>query len=57
MSERRARQAIVVGAVLVAAGLAALGARGGALAGVVLLVGWIELVYAIHAFGRAGGGP
>ncbi len=55
MNERHARQAIVVGAALVAAGLAALGAWGGAVAGVLLLVGWIELVYAIHAFGRAGG--
>jgi hypothetical protein len=56
VSERRARQAIVVGAALVAGGIAALGAWGGVAAGVVLLVGWLELVYAIHAFGRAGGG-
>jgi hypothetical protein len=54
MSEKRARAAIAVGALLVGAGLAALGAWGGVAGGILLLLGWVEMVFAVHAFGRAG---
>ncbi len=55
MSEHRARQVILAGAILAAAGVGALGAWGSLAAGLLLLLGWITLVYGVHAFGRAGG--
>jgi hypothetical protein len=54
--ERRARIAILLGAVGVAAGIASSGSvgQGKGVSGVLLIVGWLTLVVGIHRFGRIG---
>jgi hypothetical protein len=47
------RRALVAAAALSAAGVAVAGTLSREVGGVVLLAGWIALVAALHAFGRA----
>jgi hypothetical protein len=51
----RARALILGGAVLAASGVALSGTLSQGGGGVLLVLGWLVLVVAIHRFGRAGG--
>jgi hypothetical protein len=54
-AERRARVVIFLGAVGVVVGVALTGSgQGNGAGGVVLLFGWLALVFGIHRFGRLG---
>jgi hypothetical protein len=48
------RALLAASALTTAAGLLASGTVGGALAGWILLIGWISFIFALHRFGRQG---
>ncbi len=56
-AERRARTALAVAALITGLGLAVAGTASRSVGGVIALVGWVVLVGALHAFGRASREP
>jgi energy-converting hydrogenase Eha subunit C len=53
-AEGRARSSIVVAAATSILGVAVAGTVSRTAGGVLLVLGWLAFVYAIHSFGRAG---
>lgn len=53
MTEARARRLVIAAAGMSAAGIAIAGTVSRDVGGVVLVAGWLALVYAIHSFGRS----
>jgi hypothetical protein len=53
-TETRARSALVVAAVTSVLGIAVAGTVSKTAGGVLLVIGWLAFVYALHSFGRAG---
>jgi hypothetical protein len=51
--ERSARRALAVATLVTAVGLAVAGTVDRALGGVITVAGWLVLVFALHALGRA----
>jgi hypothetical protein len=54
ITETRARSALVVAAVTSVLGIAVAGTVSKTAGGVLLVIGWLAFVYALHSFGRAG---
>ena len=50
----QARRLLAIGAAAATLGLALVGSVAKTYGGIVLLVGWAILTFALHAFGRAG---
>ena len=53
-AEKRARTLLTAAIATSAVGVAVAGTASRTFGGVILVAGWLVLVYAIHAFGRAG---
>jgi hypothetical protein len=53
VTEARARRLVIAAAGMSAAGIAIAGTVSRDVGGVVLVAGWLALVYAIHSFGRS----
>jgi hypothetical protein len=53
-TETRARSALVRAAVTSVLGIAVAGTMSKTAGGVLLVIGWLAFVYALHSFGRAG---
>ena len=56
-SERRARRALALATLVTAGGLAVAGTVDRTLGGVITVAGWVVLVFALHALGRAAAPP
>ena len=55
--ERSARSALVVAGGASVVGVAVAGTVSRTAGGVLLVLGWLAFVYALHSFGRAGSAP
>ena len=55
--ERSARRALAVATLVTASGLAVAGTIDRTLGGVITVAGWVVLVFALHALGRAAAPP
>ena len=55
--ERNARRALAVATFVTASGLAVAGTIDRTLGGVITVAGWVVLVFALHALGRAAAPP
>ena len=53
-AERSARAALVVAGSASVSGIAVAGTVSGTAGGILLVIGWLAFVYALHSFGRAG---
>ena len=53
-TEARARTLLTAAIATTAAGVAIAGTASRTFGGIILVVGWVALVYSLHAFGRAG---
>ncbi len=54
LAERRARSSLLMAAGMSVLGVAVAGTASRIAGGVLLVLGWLAFVYALHSFGRAG---